>query len=81
MRSFYIWKNSKEEFALQTSGGIGSGVWSTVGLLLQTKNGEKIRIELQEHEEKVSVDGKWKMVSEIKIPVRIETYNHEKLDL
>ena len=78
--SFYIWKKNSE-YALQTSGAVGSGVWQNFAILLRTENGEYMRIEVGEAEDVVSVCKKWKRVSEIKVPKKIKTYEHEVLEI
>jgi len=78
--SFYIWKN-KDSYGLQTSGLVGSGVWENFAVLLRTESGEYERIEVDEAGDDVSVCKKWKMVSEIKIPKKTETYEREVLEI
>jgi hypothetical protein len=80
-KSFYIWKNKKGDFGLQTSGAIGSNNWDHYAILIRLESGENLRLELEDPDDALSKDWEWERMSEIKIPKKIEKYERETLDI
>lgn len=81
-KSFYIWKNKRGDYGLQTGSWIGSSAWKDhLAILIRLESGEHLRIEVDKPDSELSRDWVWERVSEVKIPKKIEKYERETLDI